>query len=132
MPQYSIINDRLFLLSCSLYVMNRWIVKPNTSLPFFHHHLNDLLCFPIWIPFLVALLGFLHLRTKGEPPDSYEILIPLVLWSWMFEGWFPTTRLFESVTIADHRDIIWYAAGALVGAIYWRWWEWFRLAASAT
>lgn len=66
MSPYSLFRDRLFLFSCVLYAVNRWMIKRNTRIEFFHTSLNDLLCFPIWIPILVTLLGFLHLRTKGS------------------------------------------------------------------
>lgn len=132
MPRYSLFRDRLFLASCIICIINRGLIKPNTSIEFFHQHLNDLLCFPIWIPVLVSLLVLLRLRPKGEPPHSYEILIPLLLWSWTFEAWLPTTSVLAGVTIADHRDIIWYAVGALVGTIYWRRWSFLKVSVSAT
>ena len=121
MGRYSLfLRDRLFIVCVALYVVNRWLIKPMASIEFFHSHLNDLLCFPIWIPVLVSLLSLMRLRPSKEPPCSYEILIPLVIWSWMFEGWAPATSLFAGATVADPKDIIWYAVGAFLGSIYWR------------
>lgn len=45
-----------------------------------------------------------------------------MLWSWVFEVILPRTAAFERYCVADHRDVLCYAAGALAGAVFWRWW----------
>ena len=56
------------------------------------------------------------------PPEAIEVIIPLIVWSWVFEIVLPRTDLFGRYCIADHRDVLAYAAGALGAAVFWRWW----------
>ena len=53
------------------------------------------------------------------PPRWYEILIPLLLWSWVFELWLPHTRPFGRLAISDPADILFYALGALLASLFW-------------
>ena len=62
------------------------------------------------------------LRWEDGPPRSYEILVPLLLWSAVFELWLPCMSLFRGRAFADPLDILAYTAGALVAAVFWRAW----------
>ena len=64
----------------------------------------------------------LGLRDDDAPPRSYEILIRLVLWSFLFELVLPYTRLFEGLATGDHADIFFYTLGAVAAAVFWRAW----------
>jgi hypothetical protein len=63
----------------------------------------------------------LGLRDDG-PPRPGELVIPLILWSWVFEIILPATDWFGDRCVADHLDIVYYALGALGAAVFWRWW----------
>jgi hypothetical protein len=62
------------------------------------------------------------IATTRRAPEAVEIAIPLVLWPWAFEIVLPQTGMFGGYCVADHRDILRYAAGPLVAAASWRWW----------
>jgi hypothetical protein len=47
--------------------------------------------------------------------------VPLVLWSIVFEIVLPPLGPFRGIAIANPVDVLCYAAGALVGAAFWRW-----------
>ncbi len=73
---------------------------------------------------MLYLLRRLHLRTDDAPPQSYEILIPLVLWSFVFELWLPKVSLFQGRVTSDHVDILFYTLGALLASLFWK--RWYR------
>lgn len=118
---YHCFRDPLFLGSVALYALNRWVLKPCTSIELCHSYLNDLICIPFWVPVLVSLLRWCRLRPDPGPPAGAEVLVPLVLWSIVFEIVLPQLGPFRGIAIADPIDVLCYAAGALVGAAYWRW-----------
>jgi len=122
MKPYTCFRDALFLGSVGLYALNRWVLKPWTSIELFHSYLNDLICIPFWVPVLVSLLRWCRLRPETGPPAGAEILVPLVIWSIVFEIVLPQLGPFRGLAIADPFDILCYATGALVGAAFWRWW----------
>jgi hypothetical protein len=84
-------------------------------------HLNDVICVPFRVPIMLFLIRKCRLRTGDGPPRSYEILIPLLMWSIVFEIWLPRTSLFHDRSIADHLDVLSYTAGAPVAATFWAW-----------
>ena len=112
--------DPLFLCCLALYFINRWVLKGWLPHSFFTDHLNDLLCIPFCVPVMLCLLRKLRLRTDDAPPQVYELVIPLVLWSIVFEMWLRTIPFFKGLATADHLDVFWYAAGALMAGIWWR------------
>ena len=54
------------------------------------------------------------------PPHAEEILIPLAMWSAIFELYLPRVGFFQSLVVSDHSDIVWYAVGALVASVVWQ------------
>jgi hypothetical protein len=64
----------------------------------------------------------LGLRDSDSSPQPAEIEIPLILWSWIFEMLLPHTAWFRELCVADHLDVIYYALGALIAAVFWKWW----------
>ena len=113
-------RDRLFLLSVLTYLLNRWIFEPTFSAPFFRSYVNDLVCIPFWVPVMVWMLRKLGLRPDDAAPRAHEIMIPLLLWSAMFEVWLPATDAYREVAVADPADVLCYATGALVASVVWR------------
>lgn len=113
-------RDPLWLAAVALYFLNRVLLKPHVGAAFFRDHLNDLLCIPIWVPVMVWLMRRSGLRRHDAPPGAGEIVIPLVVWSAVFELWLPTVTLPGRPAVADPHDILWYAVGGCVAATYWR------------
>lgn len=113
------LKDPLFLLCLTLYFTNRWVIKPHLPVSFFHDHLNDLICLPFWVPIMLFGLRKLGLRPDDHPPYSYEILIPLLLWSVVFELYLPQVSCFRHLATADPTDILCYALGGLAAYGFW-------------
>ena len=118
---FKYLRDPLSLFCLGLYFLNRFVFKPYVPLPFFRDHLNDVICIPFWVPIMLFLMRKCRLRKDDAPPRSYEILIPLVLWSFVFEVWLPVTALFRGLATADYLDVLSYTCGALAAALFWRW-----------
>jgi len=114
------LTDPLFLLCLALYSLNRWVLKPYFPNEFSQNYFNDLICLPFWIPIMLFIMKKIGLRADDAPPGGAEILIPLLLWSWLFEAYLPNIQAFKGVAIADHVDILCYAVGGLIAAIAWR------------
>jgi len=115
-------RDPLFLTCVVTYTINRWLVKPHVAATFPREHLNDLICLPFWIPIMLFLQRRLGLRRHDRPPLAFEILIPLILWSWMFELWLPGNALGRGWCTSDPWDVACYSVGAFAAACFWRWW----------
>lgn len=114
---FSYLYDRLFLVCCSLYALNRWVLKPRIHNAFLHGYFNDVLLIPCALPPLLFMERLLHLRNHDEPPRAGEIALNVVLWSILFEVLGPhiTPR-----TTGDPWDAFAYAVG---GTLSWLWWH---------
>ncbi|RYG69304.1 hypothetical protein EON80_10040 [bacterium] len=119
---FKYLRDPLFLLCLSLYFVNRWILKPLFPGGFFHNSLNDLICIPFWVPIQLWAMRQTRLRDNDDPPQCYEILIPVVVWSVVFEMVVPKTATFQRLSHADPADILAYVAGAVLASLWWRGW----------
>lgn len=116
------LRDPLFLLCVATYFVNRFVLKKVWDSGFVHEHLNDLICIPFWVPIMLFAQRRLGLRAGDESPRAGELVIPLLIWSWLFEIILPRTELMAGYCVADYLDIVYYAAGTLVAALFWRWW----------
>ena len=121
-PRFRYLFDPLFLFSVAAYFFNRYLLKPHFSLAFLHNHLNDLLCIPVWLPILLVLSRILRLRSHNDPPRLREILIPLLIWSWLFEALLPAAPISQSWCTPDPFDLTFYTLGALLASLFWRCW----------
>ena len=54
-------------------------------------------------------------------PDAVEIIVPLIIWSALFEIVIPLERSWHVPTIADPKDVLSYCLGAMVAAGFWKW-----------
>jgi hypothetical protein len=122
LTRFSYLKDPLFLACLVVYFVNRWVLKFYWTSGFLHTHLNDLLCIPFWTPIMLWLQKRLGFREYDGPPLLREIVLPLFVWSWMFEIYLPRTALFNGRAISDHWDIVYYSLGALLAAMFWRLW----------
>jgi hypothetical protein len=116
------LRDPLFLLCVATYFVNRFVCKAIWQSGFVHEHLNDLICIPFWVPIMLFAQRRLGLRASDLRPSGSELVIPLIIWSWTFEIILPATGWLGPYCVADHADIMYYALGALVAGLFWRWW----------
>lgn len=116
------LKDPLFLFSLTTYFLNRLILKSIFTAGFFHNYWNDLICIPFWLPIMLYGMRLLGLRTHDAPPTWYELVISLLIWSFLFECWLPFTPAFQGLAYSDHVDVLCYVIGAFFAAEFWRFW----------
>ena len=115
------LRDPLFLFCLTLYGVNRLMIEPVTNLPFFHFYLNDLICIPFLVPLLISAQKRLKLRPHSLPPLAHEIILPLLVWSIMFEIVLPQHPYWSRWLSGDPYDILYYSLGAATAATFWGW-----------
>ena len=49
-------------------------------------------------------------------------MIPLFVWSWLFEIFLPGSTLLGERAVSDYRDIFYYSLGAALAGGLWKWW----------
>lgn len=116
MSRFGYLRDRLFLLCCALYSLNRWLIKPHVHSAFFRNHFNDLLLIPCALPPVLLAQRRLGLRANDGMPTSVEIALHLVVWSILFEVAGP--HIFRWA-VGDPRDVLAYAAGGVLAGLWW-------------
>ena len=116
------LRDPLFLICLTTYFVNRFVLKSIWHAGFFHEHLNDLICIPFCVPIMLWTERRTGLRSDDEIPRASEVMIPLAVWSVVFELYLPRTAYFGRWCTSDFRDIMYYALGAAAAAVFWRWW----------
>lgn len=112
-------RDPLFLACVAIYFVNRWALKPSFDAIFFHGYVNDLLCLPIFGTFVVALTSRLGVRDAAKPPQGWELVVMLLLWSILFEVWMPSHLNWSSLATRDPKDVLCYAAGGFGALVFW-------------
>jgi hypothetical protein len=117
LKSFRYLRDPLFVVSCALYVINRWALKPLVASPFLRGQFNDLLLIPCAIPPFLLLQRRLQLRSHDRPPAIGEILFPLCIWTLLFEWIGP--RLFAGA-VADPLDVLAYFTGAIIAFAWWK------------
>jgi len=110
----------VFLTAVTLYVVNRWVIRPRTDALFFHGYVNGLLLVPMFVPLLVSMTELAGLRPTDGPPTTVEIIVPLVIWSVAFEVVLPRSAFWGKYLYADPWDVVCYCAGAAIAATVWR------------
>ena len=104
------------MLSCWLYGLNRWVIKPRVHWPFLHNHFNDLLLIPCALPPLLLIQRWLRLREHDGPPTAGEIALHLAVWSVLFELIGPHIMPW---TTGDPWDVVAYATGGALAGLWW-------------
>jgi hypothetical protein len=108
--------DPLFTVTCGLYALNRWGLKPHVHSAFLHNQFNDLLLIPCALPPLLLIQRWLGLRGHDHLPSAGEITLYLAVWSVLFEVAGP--RLMPW-TVGDPWDVLAYVAGAVLAGLWW-------------
>jgi hypothetical protein len=116
------LRDPLFLLCLATYFVNRLVLKRIWADGFVHDHLNDLICIPFWVPIMLFAQRRLGLRANDDRPSAGELVIPLIIWSWVFEVFLPRSGILGERCVADYTDIVYYALGAMLAGLFWKWW----------
>jgi hypothetical protein len=75
---------------------------------------------------MLFIMRRIGLRTGDAPPTAGELLIPLLIWSWVFEIYLPSVPFFKRLATADYLDILSYTSDGCLAAAFWRFWygEW--------
>jgi len=105
-----------FLVACTAYAINRWIIEPRVEIGFLHFYFNDIWLIPAVLPPILWLHRKLALRTHDRPPEVAEILLHLVFFAVLFEWLGPK---FVRHASADPWDVFAYAAGAIIAGLWW-------------
>ena len=103
-------------MSCGLYALNRFCLKPHFHSVFLRSHFNDLLLIPCALPPVLLLQRWLRLRDGDAMPSLAEIGFHLGIWSVLFEMIGP--RIWPHA-IGDAGDAIAYGVGGIVAALWW-------------
>ena len=119
--RFRYLGDRLFLICIGLYFINRLVVKPimvgRTN--FFSSYFNDLICVPFLLPVVLYITKIIGLRGHDRPPDLFEIVFYVILWSIVFEYITPSYGKYFNYPVADPWDIVCYIIGAVIAGFFW-------------
>ena len=120
MQKFRYLADPVFVFSASAYALNRFIAAPvwGSEVPFLPNHFGDVLLIPCALPILLWLQRITRLRNHDRFPTVAEIVGTLVLWSVLFEWFFPC---FVHRGVSDPLDVLAYSLGALLSGIAWHW-----------
>ncbi len=116
MKPFLYLRDRLFLVCCALYALNRWELKPRTHNFFIHGYFNDVLLIPCALPPLLLMYRWVGLRNHDRPPTAGDIALNVVVWSIFFEVIAP--HLTPRAT-GDPWDAVAYAVGGILAGLWW-------------
>ncbi len=116
LSSFRYLRDGLFVTTCSLYALNRWVLKPRIHSLFLHDHFNDLLLIPCALPPLLLMQRWLKLRLHDQPPSAAEIGLYLLVWSILFEWIGPHIMPW---TVGDPWDVVAYVVGGVVAGLWW-------------
>ncbi len=120
MMPFGYLRDPLFVACFVLYWLNRLVIKRVPHPDFFHNHFNDLICIPFLVPILLYAAKTLRLRRYDGPPRAHEVILPLVIWSVLFEIVFPQHAYWSQWVTGDPNDVLYYAIGAFGASWYWQ------------
>ena len=110
-------RDPVCLVACTCYALNRWCVPAAMKGVFLRGHFADVLFVPAALPLMLWVQRKFGLRATDTAPAPMEVLMHLAIWSFAAEVLGP--RLFARAT-GDPWDVVAYAAGSLIAALFWR------------
>lgn len=116
------LKDPLFIACLTAYGLNCGWDRFNPQSRWLNSYLNDVICIPFCVPIMLFVHRRVGLRRHDGPPEASEIVIPLVIWSVVFESLLPHHSAWQGKAVGDPVDIVCYAAGALAASLFWRFW----------
>ena len=117
--RFRYLRDPLFLICAALFAVNRFVIEPATDIRFFHSHFNDLICVPFLVPVMLAAARAMGLRRHDGKPLTHEVVVPLLVWSILFEIVFPRHPFWARWVTPDPHDVLCYVIGAAVALTWW-------------
>ena len=120
--RFRYLQDPLFLLCILAYAVNRFVLKGLWQVGFVHDYLNNLICIPFLVPIMLYAERKLGLRSHDAVPQWYEVLIPIVVWSVVFEVLLPLHPSLGRLVVADHMDVLFYVLGGFFAGVIWQYW----------
>jgi len=96
----------------ALYVIHRWALPTELLRGWFH----DVLFLPAAMPWFMGLERLIGLRRDDDYPSAGEMAVYFIVWSIAVEGIGP---MFWKSATSDVRDVLAYAAGALICWLAW-------------
>jgi hypothetical protein len=118
---FAYLKDPLFLACFFTYWVHRWSAAHGMSTPLLRAHLNDVICIPFWVPIMLWIERQLGLRQHDGPPNTIEVLIPLIVLAAAFEVVIPSHPEWHVPTVPDPKDVLAYCIGSLVAVAIWQW-----------
>lgn len=67
--------------------------------------------------FVLCFLAFRKVELPTRP--ALEVVLPLLLWSWVFEVWLPGIPACQYLMVGDPNDILCYGFGAIGAMLFW-------------
>jgi hypothetical protein len=114
------LRDPLFLTAVTAYLSNRLLLEPFLRVTFFHSYVNDLISIPVLVPLMLFAARRLGLRSHDLPPLANEIIVPVIVWSILFEIVLPQSMFWRRWITGDPYDVLCYALGAMVASMWWQ------------
>lgn len=119
---FAYLRDPLFLTVFVSYVLHSAAKRLDLSPWWLRYYFNDVICIPFFVPLMLWTTRRLGLRRHDGAPTALEVLIPLLIWSAVFEVWLPMLKIWQGRAFADPYDVLCYAAGAWLAVQIW-WWQ---------
>ncbi|WP_156345593.1 hypothetical protein [Verrucomicrobium spinosum] len=69
-PRFRYLLDPLFLVGCTAYALNRWLIKPQVGVEFIYYQFNDLWVIPCALPPVLWLHRVLGLGPHKPCPPA--------------------------------------------------------------
>jgi hypothetical protein len=115
--RFRYLRDPLCVAACVLYLINRAALRGHVGGMFLRGHFNDLLLIPAALPLVLWVQRRIGVRDHDARPRWSEIGLHLSVWAIAAEWLMP--HLTARAT-GDWRDVIAYAAGAMVAGCWWQ------------
>lgn len=117
MKRFRYFRDPLCLAACALYTANRLWLRGHAGGAFLEGYFNDLLLIPAALPLVLWVQRRIGVRAEDAPPRWREIALHVAVWTFTAEALMP--QLTAAAT-GDWRDVVAYAAGALLAGAWWQ------------
>lgn len=115
--------DPVHLTCLGVYWIHRLVIRRHCEYAILNSYLNDLLVVPVVLPPMLWVMRELTLRRHDEPPSFSEIMIPIFVWSVLFEILLPRIPMDPQRFFADPVDVLAYLLGGILAGLKWGTWR---------